>query len=609
MEKQEIRCVKQKKCRSKTVNKLHKKVFTILKQTDVLIQHLDHCTLWWIGILITVVFFLPYFVLGDGCIFEINDQLDESIMNYMLPARHLWDGSTIYPEMLNGVNASGMQPSAVLFLPLYRLISARTAFLTQYIICFLAAFSGMYLLVKEITDSSILAMIAGGCFCVLPLYPVYGLSEFGIPLILYGALCLWKQKNVIWGLLITVVFGLTSHLVYTGYVVLGFWVIALVYALAKKKKNQWFPIGFAVLFAIYVLVNRALIREILFGTGSYISHREEMVSSATPFFETFWNVFQNSAQHAPSLHKYLILPIVLFLILGAFCKKEETDRNIYKAAVINFLFLIAIALFYAFCHLSAVVDWKNNATGFLHYFQMHRVYWLYPAAWYLEFAWAAAVPWRTKVPHMDARMRVGKLAVILICLLPTLQLLKVNSGMYLNVNQINNGSDVTGYISWESWFAEDLMQEIDDAIGRDKSTYRVAHLGISPAPSLMHGFYTVDGYSNNYPLEYKHRFREVIAAELEKNEEVRVYFDLWGNRCYLFNSITGNYMQLKKGNTLVYEGLEFDMDALRELGCEYLFSGAEIGDAERLGLELVGYYETDDSYWGIWVYCIMKEAK
>ena len=333
------------------MNKLHKKVFTILKQTDVLIQHLDHCTLWWIGILITVVFFLPYFVLGDGCIFEINDQLDESIMNYMLPARHLWDGSTIYPEMLNGVNASGMQPSAVLFLPLYRLISARTAFLTQYIICFLAAFSGMYLLVKEITDSSILAMIAGGCFCVLPLYPVYGLSEFGIPLILYGALCLWKQKNVIWGLLITVVFGLTSHLVYTGYVVLGFWVIALVYALAKKKKNQWFPIGFAVLFAIYVLVNRALIREILFGTGSYISHREEMVSSATPFFETFWNVFQNSAQHAPSLHKYLILPIVLFLILGAFCKKEETDRNIYKAAVINFLFLIAIALFYAFCHL------------------------------------------------------------------------------------------------------------------------------------------------------------------------------------------------------------------------------------------------------------------
>ena len=321
-----------------------------------------------------------------------------------------------------------------------------------------------------------------------------------------------------------------------------------------------------------------------------------------PFWETFLSVFQNSAQHAPSLHKYLILPIVLFLILGAFCKKDVTDKKIYRIAVANFLLLIVIALFYAFCHSSVIVNLKNSMTGFLHYFQIERFYWLYPALWYLEFALSAAVLWRTPVPGNGRRMLVGKLAVICICLPPTLQLLKVNSGMYLNVNQINNGSGITGYISWESWFAEDLMQEIDDAIGRDKSIYRVAHLGISPAPSLMHGFYTVDGYSNNYPLEYKHRFREVIAPEIEKNEEVRVYFDTWGNRCYLFNSITGNYMRLQKGNSLIYEGLEFDMDALRSLGCEYLFSGAEIGDADRMGLELVGYFETEGSYWGIWVY-------
>ena len=329
---------------------------------------------------------------------------------------------------------------------------------------------------------------------------------------------------------------------------------------------------------------------------------EEMVSSAMPFWESFLSVFQNSAQHAPSLHKYLILPIVLFLILGAFCKKDVTDKKIYRIAVANFLLLIVIALFYAFCHSSVIVNLKNSMTEFLHYFQIERFYWLYPALWYLEFALSAAVLWRTPVPGNGRRMLVGKLAVICICLPPTLQLLKVNSGMYLNVNQINNGSGITGYISWESWFAEDLMQEIDDAIGRDKSIYRVAHLGISPAPSLMHGFYTVDGYSNNYPLEYKHRFREVIAPEIEKNEEVRVYFDTWGNRCYLFNSITGNYMRLQKGNSLIYEGLEFDMDGLRSLGCEYLFSGAEIGDADRMGLELVGYFETEGSYWGIWVY-------
>ena len=62
-------------------------------------------------------------------------------------------------------------------------------------ICFVLAFLGMYLLVKESTESSILAVIAGACFVLLPLYPVYGLSEFGIPLVAYAFLCLWKRKE------------------------------------------------------------------------------------------------------------------------------------------------------------------------------------------------------------------------------------------------------------------------------------------------------------------------------------------------------------------------------------------------------------------------------
>ena len=325
---------------------------------------IDQLPLWWLGLIIAAIFFLPYFILGKGCIFEINDQLDESIMNYILPARHFLDGSNVYPEMLGGVNASGMQPSAILFLPLYILYSPRIAFLLQYIICFLIAFAGMYLLVKESTQSSILAVIAGSCFCVLPLYPIYGLTEFGIPLVIYAFLCFWKRKRFIFAVLSTLLFGLTSHLVCTGYVVLGLWLLAIIIAVILKRKNSWPLWGFGELLLTYMIVNRALILEILIGNSSYVSHREEMISSATLFFETFRSVFLNSSQHAPSLHKYLILPIILFLILGAFCKKEETDRNIYKAAVINFLFLIAIALFYAFCHLSAVVDWKNNATGF-----------------------------------------------------------------------------------------------------------------------------------------------------------------------------------------------------------------------------------------------------
>lgn len=59
---------------------------------------------------------------------------------------------------------------------------------------------------------------------------------------------------------------------------------------------------------------------------------------------------------------------------------------------------------------------------------------------------------------------------------------------------------------------------------------------------------------------------------------------------------------LGKREHIVYEKLEFDMGALRELGCEYIFSCGEIGNARELGLSLLGYYETESSFWGVWLY-------
>ena len=532
----------------------------------------------------------------EGSVFEIHDQLDESMMNYVLTARNMGLGPDTIEEVLGGINPSGMQPSAILFVPLYYFFSPFHAFVIQYGVCFLCAFFGMYFCVRELTDSSILAVAMGGCFCMLPLYPVYGLSEYGIPLILYAFLCLWKQKRQWMALALVALFGLTGHLVYTGYAVLGLWGVALLVMLLQKKHNKWVWYGFAELLGIFLVVNRDLFLEILLRNGSYISHRQEFVNYSLPFWKTAADVFVNSAQHAPSLHKYLILPVLVLLVAGAFLKKGDEEKKLYRAALAGMIFLVGIALFYAVCKSAPVVAWKNSMSGFLHYFQAERLYWLYPAGWYLEFALVFAVWWRKK------EMLVGKFIVFTVLLLPTLQLIKVNSIFYGNVNQMNNGTGVTGYVTWESYYAEELMQELEEAIGRDVSEYRVAHLGISPAPSLMHGFYTVDGYSNNYPLEYKHSFRQVIAGELAKNEETRVYFDEWGNRCYLFNSVTGTYWNLAKNSGVRYENLEFDMEALRALGCEYLFSGGEIVDAERLGLHFKGYYETANSYWGIWLY-------
>lgn len=612
-----------------------------------IIAKLDNLPLWWVGFVLLAIVLVPNLILGEGSVFTVHDQLDESMMNYVLTARHPGEGTL--PEMLGGINASGLAPSAVLFSLLYRVMTPFHAFLCTYALLIVCGFLGMYFAVRELSESSILAALCAGIFCMLPLYPVYGLSQMGIPLILYAFLCLWKKKHIPLALALTVLFGLTSHLVYTGYAVLGLWFLALLAAMVSNCGGQgrgrlrrggtdsdasdsgvsdsdspvgglpqsrgrrfgkwhraktWCDVGFVLLLLTYVLTNLNLIAEILFGRTldgqpCYVSHREEMVNSAMPFWRTVRDVFTGSAQHAPAYHEKLILPIFLLLILGGVFYKRLNDRarKQYHLALCGMLVLVLIALFYGVCKSGPVVDWKNSVTGFLHYFQMERFYWLYPAGWYLELALSFSVWWTA-----GRKQRVLQCLVLALVILPTADTVLHNSYFYMNVNQKNNGSGITGYISWESYYAEELMGQIEDAIGRDMSTYRVGHLGISPAPSLMHGFYTVDGYSNNYPLSYKHAFRRVIAAELEMAPETAVYFDKWGNRCYLFNSQTGNYWMLEKGSGVVYQGLQFDMAALTELGCEYLFSGGEIADADRMGLRSRGYFETEDSYWGIWLY-------
>lgn len=577
----------------------------------------DRLPLWWVGFLLLAVTFAPYLILGEGSVFPVHDQLDETLMTYVLNARHFpVGGDEGFPELLGGINASGMQPSAVLFVLLYRSLPVFTAFVLQYLIVCAAGFFGMYGSVKEITGSSILAVAAAGCFCLLPVQPVYGLSVLGVPMLLYCFLCLYQRKHVAGSFAGILFFGLTTHLVLIGYVVLGFWLLAILWMLVKKRHDRLIYLGFLWLTGIYIGVNHRLFGELLLGRGSYVSHREELVNHAAPFWETVKSVFFDSAQHAPSLHRGLILPVLALLVLGTVLwrRLEKTGRRRLLAGWLGLAVLGGIALLYGICLSPVVVDFKNGCSGFLRYFQLERFYWLYPAGWYLEFALCYSVWWDHGMPdraecagagQAPAKRHLALKAFVLVCLLfPTVQKIKVESNFYLNVNQINNGSGVTGYITWESFYAEDLMEQLEEAIGRDVSTYRVAHLGMNPAPSLMHGFYTVDGYSNNYPLEYKHLFRRVIEKELVKNEQTRLYFDEWGSRCYLFNGTTGNAWMLGKTLEIKYEGLEFDLEALRELGCEYIFSAGEILDSGEMGLTFLGYYETDTSFWGVWLYKI-----
>lgn len=577
----------------------------MLKKIDKYIAFLDEKKLWILGIVIVSLTFVPYILMGKGSVFETHDQLDETILSYLLTAKYMFSGIDVYPEMMNGVNASGMLPSAVLFVPLYRIFDLFVAFVLQYYIVSISGFAGMYGLMKKLTDSSGIALVIGVIFALLPFKSVYGLSVVGVPLLI---LCLWnlyERKNIILSFVGIVYFGLTTHLVLIGFVTLAYLAIAIVVLLIKKKgfrkEDLIFYIGFVVLAFTYMMVNYELFIELLLKSSDFVSHRVEFYTF-TEDINVWRNMFNvilyGEGSYAPSFHWYIAPIVMIITIIQGIRYKKLTNENkrLYKTLLGVWMLIIINTIVYGFFTSSFVLEWQNEQSGILHYFQFDRFAWVYPTLWWCVSGIGMGLLWKDEL----IRSKIVKVVILFVMLFPTAYLLKSELALYDNINQYNNGSQVTGMPTWEEYYMEDVLQMVDEHIGRDKETYRVAHLGLSPAPSLVYGFYTIDGYSNNYSLEYKHEFRTIIAKELEKSESLAIYFDKWGSRCYLFADVSGDY---GKFSEYKFENLEFDYSQMKEMGCEYILSAKEIV-SDNEGLRLEGVFSTEESMYEIWLYYI-----
>jgi hypothetical protein len=157
--------------------------------------------------------------------------------------------------------------------------------------------------------------------------------------------------------------------------------------------------------------------------------------------------------------------------------------------------------------------------------------------------------------------------------------------------------------SYRELFSVDLFKQIDDHIGRPKSEYRIASIGIFPGISLYNGFYTLDGYHTNYPLEHKKKFRKIIAGELRKSTQAREHFDDWGGRCYVFVSELqfGNWTNTKNKNVVI-QNLDLNTNVFVEMGGEYIISAVEIKNYKANQLDFEKVFEDVNSPWRLYLY-------
>ena len=95
---------------------------------------------------------------------------------------------------------------------------------------------------------------------------------------------------------------------------------------------------------------------------------------------------------------------------------------------------------------------------------------------------------------------------------------------------------------------------------------RVMSVGLHPMIAVMNDIRVIDGYHSIYPRSYKIKFRKIIERELEKNIELKNYYDNWGSRVYAFYSDENNIM--------------LNFQSAKTLGANYVISKFSIKNKE-----------------------------
>lgn len=581
-----------------------------------------------IGILLIIICMLPFLILGENSYLRIFDNLDSEILFYLLSGKYLSSLNGSMPEIMNGLSVGSVNVFSPIQIFTYMIMPTYWAYIFNDFWVRLVGFLGIYFLLKKIIGEKYcwLCLLTGMIFALLPIYSVYGLSICGQPMLAVAIWNLIKGDKKILSYIGIVFFGISSSLILTGYYILVFlFIFAIIFSVKqgfKKSIDVW--IALILLTMCYLLCNIKLIYMTFF--DGYVSMRIERIERSlrymdkiteTNFFKEVFGVFFTGQVHAASGHIYsylTIIPMAIIAIIKAIKKDlSKSDKKYLKIIIGLLIYNFGAALInglYYTDFVKMIIDHLGPLKGF----QFHRMFLSYAVTWALIFALSLylLITWECFSKLTFLKISNKAVAVILSAVLSitmSLAVLRVyeyispDLGYYINVKKIFSKQIIDeDYPSYRQYVDNELFNSIKEHIGLNVAEYKVVSLGIYPAVASMNGFYTLDGFFQNYPLQYKHDFREIIEGELDKNNFLREYYDFWGNKCYILSSETVLKYKFSKQAGIKIVDLDINTAKLKEMGGEYIFSAVKIENFEELNLSFESYFTTPQSYWGIYLY-------
>lgn len=570
-------------------------------------------------IAISIAAYIPFLTIAGNIHPIIHDQLDGDLLTYIMQARNF--SLSDIPQFMDGTKSSLTMPAPG-FIFLFAIFKSLTAYKLMQFIAIVVGSSGMYLLAKKLGASSWIQVSVAIMFILLPFYTVYGLSIMGLPLLVVAIISIIQNEHTLASYAYCCLYAVFSSLTLVGFAVIAFLALFIIFFLVRKdrKVSLLLVIALLCLSVVYVLVNMDLFIGII--KPAEALHREEFVRSSSSFRQNFWEMLKNGSYHEGSIHYRiyrLALPMVIYSLISIPVLnrlRKKNNKHIKYVLFSTYAVALGIVFFYGFWHSSKITAWKNSVGGIIKTFQFDRFYFLNPLVWYVLLICILVIVEKDINNFGKIARKAGIVIQAIIVLWCGIYIIDNNVSLRSDWNYVAKDHEVILFEenvssrTWDGFWDSGNFEEVSSYIKRkyntEKDAYKIISVGLYPSVALYNGYTCADGYSNNYTLEYKHKFGAIIEPELGKSESLSRYFYNWGNRCYVFSSeINGYYFDKNSGKNI--ESLSLNPDAIRDLDIGYVISAVPLTNFQENDLSYESDFVSDLSNYHLYLYKVIAK--
>lgn len=569
------------------------------------------------------------------------DNLDSIVPWYKMLADNgmiFADLNATVPQMMNGLPRSSFPGDFNVILWLYYFFAPKTAFIINEVAIHIIAFISMYVFLHRYivpscnAYSRVLNIFGALYFSLIPYWSGAGASVALLPLVTYSLLNIKFRQSQWFDWILLLVLPLYTHFVFLYMFYIFMAGIYLVWdAVWNRSINIMLLLALTLMGSAFLASDYRLVAA-MFVDNQFVSHRTEFdIFFKSDFLEAYEKArvffLVGHISHDSGLQNYYIVPMAVIGMLLSFIPRRfnvKESMMIWVLIVLSFvpgvwqeflthklsfpaIFLVALLgiilqqkhrmlllliLLQMFLACTAALDQYKGMAFFEDYFPILRELNVTRIAFVSPFVWGLLF-----VLSMKIIVRKLHFSIIFLAAIMGLQIATSFEHSFYQWDRQPK------MVSFEEYFAPKLFAQLKKAIPQPLDQIRVVSYGVEPAVTLYNGFYTLDGYCVNYPLQYKHEFRKVIADYLSQDsffaKKAREVYDDWGGKVYILTTtVTLEYYS----KDIVVQKLVFDSQALCDLGADYMISSMKFQDPKVKDLTFVKSFVGTQNSWDIYLY-------